>query len=40
MDEARRIIPRGIDPGFIYLEGGNPLLDAGEDVGAPHTDSG
>ena len=30
--KARRFAQRGIDPGFKYLEGGNPLLDAGRVV--------
>ncbi len=28
--KASRLIRRGIDPGFTYLESGNPLLDSGE----------
>ncbi len=27
--KASRLIRRGIDPGFIYMEGGNPLLEVG-----------
>ena len=33
--KARRPKSRGIDPGFIYLEGGKPLLDAGRCLGSP-----
>ena len=33
--KAHRPKPRGIDPGFIYLESGKPLLDAGRRLGSP-----
>ena len=34
---ARRLIQRGIDPGFIHLEGGNPLLGAGRAANSPQS---
>ena len=33
--KARRFTQRGIDPGFVNLESGNPLLDAGRSAGSP-----
>ena len=37
VDKPGRLIPWGIDPGFMYLEGGNTLFDAGRLVGLPQT---
>ena len=37
MCKARRLIRRGIDPGFIHLEGGNPLLDVGMGWDSPQS---
>ena len=34
-DRARRLILRGINPGFIHLESGNPLPDAGMSLRSP-----
>ena len=33
--KVSRLIPRGVDPGSMHLEGGNPLLDAGRAAGSP-----
>ena len=35
--KARRLIQRGIDPGFIHLESGNPLLDIGRSANSPQS---